>query len=212
MQQHQHQHELTFDALTGSASVLYPASHQLFRMAALSQGSSEQQRSTAGLLRPHVKHLVCSALLHIVSCSWLDEAQLWLAVRAESNTEAEKMKQAMEVSLAELAAAKAAAETAPPLTNLSEERLRHKFGGSALLQRLEGAVPGSVLFSDASPLRELVKFRLVELLRLEDNCCRWYPCNGTRQYWDAFGSEWHAGQTARVAAGRLGCLVGCCVA
>jgi hypothetical protein len=118
---------------------------------------------------------------------------MWLAVRAESNTEAEKMKQAMEVSLAERAAEEAAAKAAPPLTNLSEERLRRKFTGSALLQRLEAAVPGSVLFSDASPLRELLKFRLVELLRLEDNCCRWYPSSGTRQYWDAFGSEWLAG-------------------
>jgi hypothetical protein len=135
--------------------------------------------------------LHCSELLHVCYyCSWLDEAQMWLAVRAESNTEAEKMKQAMEVSLAELAAAKEAAEAAaPPLTNLSEERLRRKFSGSALLQPLEAALPDSVLFSDASPLRELVKFKLVELLRLEDNCCRWYPTTGTRQYWEAFGSE-----------------------
>lgn len=131
---------------------------------------------------------------------------MWLAVRAESNTEAEKMKQAMEVSLAELAAAKAAAEAAaPPLTNLSEERLRRKFGGSALLPRLEAVLPAAVLFSDASPLRELVKFKLVNLLRLEDDCCRWYPNPGTRRYWEAFGSEWQAGSTAGWLPGGCEC-------
>jgi hypothetical protein len=33
-----------------------------------------------------------------------------------------------------------------------------------------------------------VKFKLVELLRLEAECNKWYPVEGTRQYWEDFGS------------------------
>ncbi|KAF6262563.1 hypothetical protein COO60DRAFT_615276 [Scenedesmus sp. NREL 46B-D3] len=144
-----------------SASTLAAAVKQLVAEMGLSKADAEE-----ALLATAEEHCKQFAI-------WLDEAQMWLAVRAESNTEADKLKQAMEVSLAELAAARAAAEAeAPPLCNLSEERLRRKFNGSALLRRLEGAVPGALLFSDASPLRELVKFRLVELLRLEQKCCR----------------------------------------
>ncbi len=80
-------------------------------------------------------------------CSWLDEAQLWLAVRQESNLAAEKLKAAMETSLREQEAEREHAEEAtPPLTNLSEERLRKRFAGSAVLEGLDQLLPGSVLF------------------------------------------------------------------
>lgn len=115
---------------------------------------------------------------------------MWLAVRQESDIEAAKMKEAMEESLREQAAKRAAEEAAaPPLTNLSEDRLRKKFAGSAVLPALDSMLPGSVLFSETAPLREMVKFKLVELLRLESNCGKWYAGAGVQEYFEDFGSE-----------------------
>lgn len=89
-----------------------------------------------------------------------------------------------EVSLAEQQAAReAAANTDPPLTNLSEARLRRRFAASAVLEALDAAaLPSVALFCNAPPLRELLRFRLVELLRLEGDCMRWYPGEPTRRH------------------------------
>jgi hypothetical protein len=51
----------------------------------------------------------------------------------------------------------AAAAADPPLTNLSEERLRRRFAGSAVLPHLQAVLPSSILFSDAAHLRSLVR-------------------------------------------------------
>lgn len=85
---------------------------------------------------------------------------MWLAVQVEVQDEADKMKQAMEISLAEQEAARVARAAAPPLANLSEQRLRKKFKNSALLHALQPLLPGSVLFSDRAPLREMVKHKV----------------------------------------------------
>lgn len=86
---------------------------------------------------------------------------MWLAVQGEVQDEAAKLKEAMEVSLREQEAARQAEEAAaPPLANLSEERLRKRFQGSAMLARLGALLPGSVLFSDRPPVREQVKHKV----------------------------------------------------
>lgn len=91
----------------------------------------------------------------------MNEAQFWLAVQGEVQDEAVKLKQAMEVSLQEQQAVREAEEAAaPPLVNLSEERLRKRFGGSPMLLRLSAVLPGGVLFSDRPPLREQVKHKV----------------------------------------------------
>lgn len=92
-----------------------------------------------------------------LSCRWLNQAFMWLAIQSEVQDEADKLKEAMQVSLREQEAARLAEASGPPLAKLSEERLRKKFHGSAMLQRLGDVLPGSVLFSDRPALREKVK-------------------------------------------------------
>eukprot|EP00775_Hariotina_reticulata_P010335 gene10335-10492_t len=130
--------------------------------------------------------------------SWFNAAMIWLALRQEDQEEAGKMKQAMEESLRHIQILREkAAATDPPLTNLSEDRLRRRFKGSAVLRHLDTVMPARVLFSDADHLRSLVsplgvsdvKFKLVELLRLEEQCSKWYPAEGTGQYWEKFGKR-----------------------
>lgn len=86
---------------------------------------------------------------------------MWLAVQSEVQDEAAKLRVAMEVSLREREAAQQAEEAAaPPLTNMSEERLRKKFADSVMLQRLGAVLPGSVLFADRAPFKDLVKVKV----------------------------------------------------
>jgi len=63
---------------------------------------------------------------------WMDEAMMWTASKNETDEEAAKLRQAMEVSLAERERA-AAGEKPQPLVNLSEEKLRERFVGSVVL-------------------------------------------------------------------------------
>eukprot|EP00879_Flechtneria_rotunda_P022360 GHRR01023592.1.p1 GENE.GHRR01023592.1~~GHRR01023592.1.p1 ORF type:complete len:459 (+),score=225.18 GHRR01023592.1:220-1596(+) len=121
------------------------------------------------------------------TCSWLEESMFWLATRAEANLESHKLAQAMEASLQEQQAARQQEAKQPPLTNLSEERLRKRFASSAVLQCLGTLLPGSVLFCGTSPLREQIKYKLVEVLRLEADCLKWYPDSGARHYFEHFG-------------------------
>jgi hypothetical protein len=97
---------------------------------------------------------------------------MWLAIQSEVQDEAAKLKEAMEVSLREQQTAREAEEAAPPMALLSEERLRKKFPGSAVLARLDAVLPSCVLFSERMPLRDKVKHkvrqqcdRLIALLR-----------------------------------------------
>lgn len=85
---------------------------------------------------------------------------MWLALQNEVQDEAAKLRKAMEVSLREREAAMAEEAAAPPLTNMSEERLRKKFPDSVTLQRLGDVLPGSVLFSDRAPFKDLVKVKV----------------------------------------------------
>lgn len=85
---------------------------------------------------------------------------MWLAIQSEVQDEAAKLKEAMEVSLREQQAAREAEEAAPPIALLSEERLRKKFLGSAVLARLDAVLPSWVLFSERMPLREKVKHKV----------------------------------------------------
>jgi hypothetical protein len=91
---------------------------------------------------------------------WINEAGMWLAIQSEVQDEAAKLKEAMEVSLREQQAAREAEEAAPPIALLSEERLRKKFPGSAVLARLDAVLPSWVLFSERMPLREKVKHKV----------------------------------------------------
>lgn len=112
---------------------------------------------------------------------------MFLACRQETDIEAEKMREAMEASIRERDQQQQEEEQSrPELTNLSEERLRKRFAGSAVLQQLSSAVPGAVLFCDHSPLFELTKCQLVALLRLEERCCKWWPGQGTINYFNKF--------------------------
>lgn len=101
-------------------------------------------------------------LLPLSVChSWVNEALLWLAVQAETREEARKLKEAMQVSLAEQEAAlQAQAASAPALGNMSEERLRKRFAASVLLSRLDTLLPPAVLFCERPPLREAVKHKV----------------------------------------------------
>jgi hypothetical protein len=85
---------------------------------------------------------------------------MWLAVQSEVQEEASKLRVAMEVSLREREAALQAEAAASPLTNMSEERLRKKFAESVMLHRLGAVLPGSVLFSDRAPFKDLVKVKV----------------------------------------------------
>lgn len=104
--------------------------------------------------------------------------------------EAAKMRQAMEASIQERDQRRQMEEQArPELTNLSEERLRKRFAGSAVLEKLTGLLPGGVLFCDNQPVFGLIKCPLVALLRLEERCCKWWPGQGTIQYFSTFAGE-----------------------
>lgn len=85
---------------------------------------------------------------------------MWTAIQGEVQDEAAKLKEAMEVSLREQEAARQAEAAAPPLANLSEERLRKRFPDSAMLPALGDLLPASVLFSDRPQLREKVKHKV----------------------------------------------------
>lgn len=63
---------------------------------------------------------------------WMDEAQLWVAQAQEAAEEERKLREAMAASLADRDRA-GQREAGPPLVNQSEERLRQKFQGSAVL-------------------------------------------------------------------------------
>lgn len=109
------------------------------------------------------------------------------------------MREAMEASIRERDQQRQQEEQSrPELTNLSEERLRKRFAGSGVLQQLSSAVPSVLLFCDCSPLFELTKCQLVALLRLEERCCRWWPGQGTLNYFSKFAG-------ARAAHAQGGC-------
>jgi hypothetical protein len=68
---------------------------------------------------------------------WMDEAMMWVANRNEDAEEAAKLRHAMSVSLAERERA-ATEEEQKPLVNLSEARLRDRFVGSVVLEKVRG--------------------------------------------------------------------------
>eukprot|EP00878_Enallax_costatus_P044627 GHUV01053323.1.p1 GENE.GHUV01053323.1~~GHUV01053323.1.p1 ORF type:complete len:136 (+),score=36.91 GHUV01053323.1:229-636(+) len=111
-------------------------------------------------------------------------------MRQETDSEAQKMAEAMEASIREREQLRQQEEQSrPELTNLSEERLRKRFAGSPVLEQLSALVPGPVLFCDSRPLFHVAKCQLVALLRLEERCCKWWPEPGTMQYFKRFAGR-----------------------
>jgi hypothetical protein len=93
----------------------------------------------------------------------VDEAQVWLAVQAETQEEAAKLKAAMHDSLA-LAQQEAALQQqeahAPQAANMSEGLLRKRFAASTVLPRLDTLLPASMLFCGEPPLSTMIKTKV----------------------------------------------------
>ncbi|GLC41612.1 hypothetical protein PLESTB_000696600 [Pleodorina starrii] len=120
---------------------------------------------------------------------WLDAAQVRLACNMEVQAEIDSMRIAMEQSLQEREAQKAAEDV--PLVERPAEFLRDRFAPAAANRRDFGA-PASIVIRSVTAFtchHALFaagdhKAPLVNLAELERKCHRWYPNKGTVRFWE----------------------------
>ncbi|GIL79594.1 hypothetical protein Vretimale_12297 [Volvox reticuliferus] len=128
--------------------------------------------------------------------TWLEEAQVWLACNMEVQEEIDDVRLAMQESLQEFEAAKAADDV--PLTERPPDYLHDRFLPAATGKSSRtGGGPGSIVFRCLSAFacyHALFadgdhKAPLVKLAELECKCHRWYPSKGTMRFWELLGEE-----------------------
>ncbi|KAG2490882.1 hypothetical protein HYH03_010799 [Edaphochlamys debaryana] len=152
----------------------------------------------------------------VLAPQWMDEAQVWLAINQEVEGEIADVRSAMEKSLQDYEAAKAAEDL--PLHQRPPDWLADRFSGrgkgppgqprSCIFARLASFVcPGALFASppedgaaaaDGSAGAGRHKAPLVKLADLECKCRKWYPGKGTYRFFEELAEA--AAQAAAEAA------------